>query len=177
LVMHAEGNDLPSLIIDFGSVNTDLSIFDTTLRVTGTVQGGGDTLTNTIAKALQVTPHQANLIKTKYGLYPSKHQKKVEEALNPLLTSMANEIKKMIRFYQERTGKERTLGQVIIIGGGANMPGMADFLTDKIRVPARTCNPWINLDFGELQPPHQLEKTLYATAAGLALIDPERLHQ
>jgi len=66
---------------------------------------------------------------------------------------------------------------VIIIGGGANMPGMSDFITDKIRVPARTCNPWINLDFGDLQPPHQLEKTLYATAAGLALIDPERIYR
>jgi len=175
LVMHAEGSDLPTLIIDFGSVTTDLSIYDTTLRVTGTVKGGGDTITEAVAKNLKVTKHQAHIIKTKHGLHPSKYQKKMQAAITPLLDSLAAEIKKMIRFYQERTGKERTLEQVIILGGGANMPGMTDFLTDHIRVPTRMCNPWLNLDFGDLQPPHQLEKTLYATAAGLALIKPEDL--
>jgi hypothetical protein len=56
------------------------------------------------------------------------------------------------------------------------MPGLTDFLTDHIRVPTRMCNPWLNLNFGKLQPPHQLEKTLYATAAGLALIKPEDMN-
>ena len=86
---------------------------------------------------------------------------------------MVTEIKKMVRYYQERTGEDRKLEQVIILGGGANMPGLADYLTDKIRLPTRMCNPWLNLSFGDLQPPHELEKTLYATAAGLALIEPK----
>ena len=173
LVMHAEQTDLPTLIIDFGSISTDLSIFDTTLRVTGTVSEGGDTITKAIADELKVTIKQAQTIKTKHGLGPGKRQAQIRKALEPLLNKMVIEIKKMVRFYQDRSGVEKKLEQVIILGGGANMPGLADYLTDKIRIPTRTCNPWLNLDFGDLQPPHQLEKTLYATSAGLGLVLPE----
>lgn len=175
LVMHAEQTDLPTLIIDFGSISTDLSIFDTTLRVTGTVSEGGDTITKAIADELKVTVKQGQTIKTKHGLGPGKRQAQIRKALEPLLNKMVIEIKKMVRFYQERSGVERKLEQVIILGGGANMPGLADYLTDKIRIPTRTCNPWLNLDFGDLQPPHQLEKTLYATAAGLSLVNPKEI--
>jgi type IV pilus assembly protein PilM len=173
LVMHAEQTSLPTLIIDFGSVSTDLSIFDTTLRVTGTVLEGGDTITKAIADKLKVTTKQAQIIKTKHGLGPGKRQAQIHKALTPPLDRMVLEIKKMVRFYQDRSGIDRKLEQVIILGGGANMPGLADYLTDKIRIPTRTCNPWLNLEFGELQPPHQLEKTIYATSAGLGLIDPK----
>lgn len=171
MVMHAEATDLPTLIIDFGSVSTDLSISDSVIRVTGTVNEGGDTISQGIAKQLGVTPRQAQTIKTKYGLGPSRRQKEITKAVQPMLDKMVAEVKKMVRFYQERSDKERKLEQVIILGGGANMPGLSDYLTDKIRLPTRVCNPWINLEFGSIQPPHQLEKTLYATAAGLSLVD------
>lgn len=175
LVMHAERTDIPTLIVDFGSVSTDLSIFDSVLRVTGTVGDGGDTMTKAIADELSVTPRQAQTIKTKYGLAPSKRQAEIRKAAEPMLDKMVSEVKKMVRFYQERSGEDKTLEQVIILGGGANMPGMADYLTDKIRLPVRMCNPWLNLNFDGIQPPHESEKTLYATAAGLALVTPKEI--
>lgn len=174
LVMHAEETDLPTLIIDFGSVSTDLSIFDTTLRITGTVDNGGETITKAIAKMLKVSESQAQTIKNKHGLSAGKKQAQIRKALEPMLTKMVSEIKKMVRFYQERSGEKRKLEQVIILGGGANMPGLADYLTDKIRIPTRLCNPWLNLDFSDLQPPHDSEKTLYATASGLTLATMEK---
>ena len=172
LVMHAENTDVPTLIIDFGSRSTDLSIFDKVLRVTGTVGSGGDHMTEAIAKSLSVTLQQAHTIKTKYGIDASKKQKQVIESVQPVLDRLVVEIKKMNRFYQDRSGDSKKIEQVIILGGGANMPGLADYITDKVRVATRMCNPWLNLSFGDIQPPHQLEKTLYATAAGLALIEP-----
>ena len=175
LVMHAEDTDVPTLIIDFGAVSTDLSIFDSVLRVTGTVTAGGDQMTERIAKKLQITKQQARTIKTKHGIHASKKQKEIVEAVQPLLHKLVDEVKRMDRFYQDRSNAKKKIEQVIILGGGANMPGLADYLTDKIRIPARMCNPWLNMDFGNLQPPHQLEKTLYATASGLALIQPEEM--
>ncbi len=176
LVMHAENTDVPTLIIDFGSKSTDLSIFDKVLRVTGTVGQGGDNMTDAIAKSLGVTKSQAHTIKTKYGIDASKKQKQVIEGVQPVLDKLVAEIKKMDRFYQDRSGKDSKLEQVIILGGGANMPGLADYITDKVRVATRMCNPWLNLSFGDIQPPHQLEKTLYATAAGLALVTPREIN-
>lgn len=175
LVMHAEETDVTTLIIDFGAVSTDLSIFDSVLRVTGTVAAGGDQITDRIAKKLQLTRQQASTIKTKHGIHASKKQAEIREAVEPILNKLVDEVKRIDRFYQDRSNAKKKIEQVIILGGGANMPGLADYLTDKIRIPARMCNPWLNIDFGNLQPPHQLEKTLYATASGLALIKPEEL--
>ncbi len=177
LVKHAERTDLPTLMIDFGTNSTDLSIFDRTLRVTGTITDGGDAITKIIGTKLGITPKQAQIVKTRHGLNAGKRQQQIITALEPVLDNLVEEVKRMVRFYQQRTGNKRKLEQVIIVGGGANLPGLADFLTDKIRIPTRTADPWLNLDFGKLQPPHQLEKTLYATAAGLALIQPREITQ
>ena len=176
LVMHAERTDVPTLIIDFGSVSTDLSVFDTVFRIAGTVSEGGDQMTKSLSQGLAITQRQAEALKSQSGLAPGKRQKQILETISPILTRMLGEIKKIIKFYEERSEQKRKLEQIVILGGGANMPGLADYLTDHLRLPVRMCNPWLNLDFKKLQPPHQSEKTIYATAAGLALVKPEDIH-
>lgn len=174
LVGNAEDSDIPTILIDFGSLSVDITIFDKQLIVTGTVAGGGDTFTDLIASKLDVSKQVAHTIKTKYGLSVSKKQSDIQEALNPILTSLTKEIKRMVRYYSERGDDEdRKIGQVITMGGGANLPGLSEHLTSELRLPARMCSPWTKLDFGKLQPPNDVEKTMYITAAGLALIDPK----
>ncbi len=174
-VAHADSTGVPTLIIDFGSVSSDLSVFDETVRVTGTAEGGGDTITDLIAKKMKVTERQAYTIKTRYGLNAGKKQDQIYEALDPLLKKLLSEIKKMTRFYEDRSTTKRKIEQIIILGGGANLPGLSAYLTDKIRLPARLVDPWQNLSFGNLQPPHKLETTLYTTAAGLAMASPKEI--
>lgn len=173
LVAHSEQSDVPTILIDFGSVSVDITIFDKQLIVTGTVAGGGDTFTGLIAKKLEVSDQVAHTIKTKYGLSVSKKQKDIQDALKPILGSLTKEIRKMIRYYDERTSSEGKIGQIITMGGGANMPGLSEHITSELRLPTRMCNPWANLDFGKLQPPSSIEKSMYVTAAGLSLIHPK----
>ena len=175
LVGNAERNDIPTILIDFGSLSVDVTIFDQQLIVTGTVPGGGDTFTELIAKKLDVSPQVAYTIKTKYGLGVSKKQKEIQDALNPILSSLTKEVKKMVRYYEDRGANDKKIGQVITMGGGANLPGLSEHLTNELRLPARMCSPWSNLDFGKLQPPNEIEKTMYITAAGLALINPREI--
>jgi Tfp pilus assembly PilM family ATPase len=175
LVTNAESNDIPTILIDFGSVSVDITILDKQIIVTGTVAGGGDTFTELISKKLDISKQVAHTIKTKYGLSVSKKQKDIQDALEPILASLTKEVKKMVRYYEERTGAENKIGQIITMGGGANMPGLAEHLTDELRMPARMCNPWHNLDFGKLQPPNEIEKSMYVTAAGLALLNPSEI--
>jgi len=169
VVQHADRTGVPTLIIDFGSISSDLAVFDKTIRVTGTADWGGETITADLAKALKVTARQAYTIKTRYGLNPGKKQKEITVALEPMLKRLLNEIKKMTRFYEERASASNHIEQIIVLGGGANLPGLSAYLTDQLRVPTRLINPWQNLSFGHLQPPHKLETTLYTTAAGLSL--------
>lgn len=169
IVTHADRTSVPTLIIDFGSISSDLAVYDGTIRVTGTADWGGETLTNEISSALKVSARQAYTIKTRYGLNPGKKQAEIMKALEPVLERLMNEIRRMTRFYQERSDKKQNIEQIIILGGGANLPGMSTYLTDKLRVPTRLVNPWQNITFGGLQPPHKLETTLFTTAAGLSL--------
>lgn len=175
LIAHSERDQIPTILIDFGSVSVDITIFDKQLIVTGTVAGGGDTFTELISKKLDVSNQVAHTIKTKYGLSVSKKQKDIQDALSPILNSLTKEIKKMIRYYDERTGSEGKISQIITMGGGANMPGLSELITDELRLPTRMCNPWVNLSFGKLQPPNELEKSMYVTSAGLSLINPKEI--
>lgn len=175
LVRHADRATVPTLIIDFGSISSDLAVYDATIRVTGTADWGGETLTDEIAKKIGVSKRQAYTIKTRYGLNPGKKQAEIMRALAPVFDRLMGEIKRITRFYDERTSEDKKIEQIVILGGGANLPGMSTYLTDKLRLPTRLVDPWQNLTFGHLQPPHKLEATLYTTAAGLALFNSKEL--
>lgn len=175
LFVQAEENSVPTVLIDFGSVSSDITIYDQTLVVTGTVPGGGDSFSSLISDTLNVSKQEAHVIKTKYGLGVSKKQKEIANSLAPLLDQHLKEIRRMIRYYEERSDTNRKIGQVVTMGGGANMPGLSEHLTNQLRLPVRMCNPWQRLDFGGLQPPGSVEKSMYVTVAGLALIEPAEI--
>lgn len=175
LFLQAEQSDVPTVLIDFGSVASDITIFDKTLIVTGTVPGGGDSFTKLIADALKVSPQEAHIIKTKYGLGYSKKQKEITTALDTLLSQLGKEIRRMIRYYEERSESNAKIAQIVTMGGGANMPGLSEHLTNLLRLPVRMCDPWQHLNFGKLQPPNTVEKSMYVTVAGLALANPKEV--
>lgn len=166
-------SDGASVIIDFGSQSSDISIFDKNILVTGTVQGGGAVFTGSIKSKLSVTQAEANIIKNKYGLSLSKKQKEISEALEPTLGQIVKEIRRMIRYYDERYGADKPVTQVITLGGGANMPGLAEYLTAALRMPVRHSEPWQYFDKRHLQVPSGADKPMYSTAAGLSLINPK----
>ena len=165
-------SDVASVVMDFGSLSSDISIFDKTVLVTGTVQGGGVVFTNSIRDRLGVSQTEAGLIKTKYGMGLSKKQKEITDALEPTLQPIVKEIKRMIRYYEERYGTERPISQVITMGGGANMPGLTEYMTNALRLAVRPGDPWQYFNFKGLQPPSSADKPMYATVAGLSLVNP-----
>lgn len=175
LFKNAEQSDSPTILIDFGSVSSDITIFDKTMVVTGTVSGGGDNFTGLIAEKLGVSPEEAHVIKTKYGLGYSKKQAEIQTALQPILDQLAKEVKRMIRYYEERKTSNNKIEQIITLGGGANTPGLSDHMTNALRLPVRMCDPWQSLHFGKLQPPNSVEKSMYVTVAGLSLIRPQEV--
>jgi type IV pilus assembly protein PilM len=170
LFTQSERSDIPSVLIDFGSIASDVTIYDKNLVVTGTVPAGGDSFTAAIANKLNINHDEAHIVKTKYGLGLSKKQKEISQALSPMIDAMLKEIKRMIRYYEERSGSEQQIAQVITMGGGANMPGLSEHMTNLLRLPVRMCDPWQHLSFDGIAPPNTVEKSMYVTVAGLALI-------
>ncbi len=174
LFVQSEQSDIPTILIDFGSISTDLTIYDETLVVTGNVQGGGDDFTSLIAKELGVSKEEAHIIKTKYGIGVSKKQSQITQSMAPILNAMAKEVRRMIRYYEERSN-DKKISQIVTMGGGANMPGLSEYLTNVLRLPVRMYDPWIQLSFNKLQPPSVSEKSMYVTVAGLAVVNPKEI--
>lgn len=168
-------SDVASLIIDFGSLSADISIFDQHVMVTGTAQGGGEDFTNSIKEKLGVTNKEAGLIKTRYGLGVSKRQAEIKETLEPILQQLIKEIRRMMRYYEERYGSDRPISQIITLGGGANVPGLSEYLTQSLRLAVRHQDPWEYLDHKGLQLPVAADKPMYATVAGLSLARPKEV--
>lgn len=168
-------NEIPAVLVDFGSMSTDITVHDKTVIVTSTIQRGSDIFTEVIAKALGISNEEAHVVKSKYGMGKSKKQDVILSALKPSVDQLAKEIQRMIRYHEERSVSKDKIGQIIAMGGGANMPGLSDYLTNAIRLPVRTCEPLRNFKLGKLRPPSMLEKSIYVTVAGLSLINPEEL--
>jgi type IV pilus assembly protein PilM len=168
-----DGNsDVATVIIYFGSQTADIGIYNKTTLVTGTVPAGGLVFTKLIKDKLHVSDAEAGFIKTKYGLSLSKKQKEITAALSPALQKIVTEIRRMSRYYEERYGSEHNISQVVILGGGANMPGLGDYLTNALRMPVRAHNPWNMLDYTGLEPPSGPDRLMYATVTGLSLLKP-----
>ena len=168
-------SDVPTVLVDFGSGSADITIYDNNPIVSGTAPCGGEQITRLIAEALDVTEHEAVIIKSRYGLTPSKKQSHIEAALKPPLGLLSREIRRTIRYYEERTKAKQKIAQIVVMGGGANMPGLADYLTSDLRIPVRSLDPTAYVDFGHLQPLNAGERMSYVTAAGLALYDPKEV--
>ncbi len=175
LFNHDPHSDVATVIIDFGSLTSDISIFHKEVLVTGTVAGGGLVFTNALKEKLGVTEAEAGTIKTKYGLSASKKQKEIKEILAPTLEMIVKEIRRMMRYYEERYGNQQKIGQIILLGGGANMPGLSDYFTSELRLPVRAHDPWSYVDYKGLQPPSGPDRLMYATVAGLALVEPQEV--
>lgn len=169
--MDAQSN-VPSLLIDFGTSTTDITVFNRGAVVLGTAPFGGEDITRAIGRKLAISAEEALVIKSRFGLAPSAVQKQVIAALEPALEMLIKEIRRTIRYYEQRYIKEKPISQIVTMGGGANMPGLADYLTDRLHLATRAFDPAPYIDFGHLKHFYNADRASYATAAGLALTDP-----
>jgi type IV pilus assembly protein PilM len=164
----------PTILIDIGSISIDLAVLDKTMFVNSTVVGGSDNITNLIAKQLGATQEEAYEIKNKNGIGPGDKQAQITQAVKPMLDSLVREVQKVVRYYNERQDQsQRKIVQVITIGGGVNMPGLNEYLSNELHLPTHNLNPWSKLNFGGLPLPGQTDLSMYITVAGEAILKPQ----
>lgn len=167
-----EGN-LPSLIIDIGPANTDIAVvIDGSVRLNSSTSIGGNTFTLEIAKSLNISLSNAHQLKVLNGLNAGTRQTKITNALKPTLDNILKEIQKVLRYYNERLNKDKKIEQLLIVGSGSSIPGIGEYFTNSLVMPARVASPWQKLDFGDLPPPAKQYRSRYITVAGLSIIKP-----
>jgi type IV pilus assembly protein PilM len=175
LLKTTEDADLTTLIVDIGPASTDIAILDQSIRVTGGLPVGSNTFTLDIAKHLKVPLENAHQLKVLSGLNAGPRQQKIKSALEPSLKKILTETRKVMRYYTERVDSEKKIEQLLIVGGGSNVPGIGDYFTNDLVMPARVASPWQHLNFGTLQQPAKQFRPRYITVAGLACVPPKEL--
>ena len=165
-------HDKPTVLIDFGAEATDIAVYDNTLFVNNTVQGGSNTMINSIAQNLGINREEAFKVKNEEGLKLSGHLRNIGKAVQPTLDNLIREIHKIMRYYDDRVAVGgHKISQAVMSGGGANMPGLSDYLANELGVPVRMLDPWRKINFGTLSPPDELERSMFITVAGEAVLD------
>ena len=168
-----EDGHLPSVIVDIGPASTDIAVIvGGSIRVTGGLAIGGNTFTLDIAKKLNVTLENAHQLKVLNGLSAGSRQEKITSALNPSFERIIAETRKVMRYYNERLDDDRKIEQLLVVGSGSNLPGIGEYFTDTLVMPARVASPWQKLDFGKLPQPIKQFRSRYITVAGLASVAP-----
>lgn len=167
-----EEGHLTTLIIDIGPASTDIAVLaGGAIRVSGGIGIGGNTFTLEIAKKLNIALENAHQLKVLNGLNAGPRQAKISDALRPSLQRVLAEVRKVIRYYNERLNDDMKIEQVLVVGGGSNVPGIGDYFTNELVMAARVAIPWQKLDFGKLPQPAKQFRPRYITVAGLASVN------
>lgn len=161
----------PTLVADIGAGSIDLTVHDKVIRLTDTIAIGGDSLTYQLVNDLAITREQASEIKLKFGLGPSGLQSKIEASLAKPLATIVSEMKRVLKYYQDRTSDKRQVEAIILAGGSASMPGLVEYLSKALGVPVTTADPWQGLDCKHIQAVGKDEAPMYTTAIGLARLE------
>lgn len=123
------------VIIDVGAKSTGLNIVENgLLKLSRNLNIGGDTVTNSIAQSLNITPLRAEQFKRSFGVSGATF---IPETIKPVLNLIKNETKQLLAIYRTRNVQ---VDKVYLVGGGASLPGLADFFSD-IGVPVELGNP------------------------------------
>ena len=111
---------------------------------------GGQSLSVAIARALDVTPSEATPLKHAVSLVATTLEppegvtpevlESAREAVRRELQAFARELVSSLRFYQNQPGS-LGIAEVVLTGGTAHLPGLADELQRLIGVPVRVGDP------------------------------------
>lgn len=176
LLVASESGILSTLIIDIGQAYTDIAVLDKGIvRLSGGLSIGGNTFTIDIGKHLDVPLDRAHQLKVLNGLQNGPRQEAIVTALKPSLDRICSEVRKVIRYYDERVDGSVKIEQVLVVGAGSNMPGIGDYFTNELVLPARVASPWQHFNFGSLPQPNKQFRPRYISVAGLASVHSEGL--
>jgi len=159
------------LVIDFGASGTDISVLKgNNLIFSQSIGTGSDSLTKAIANDFGLDLIQAEQYKRTYGLNKEQADGKILNALSPVMDVIINEINKTINYFRAHL-QESSPTKVILVGDGANLPGLSTYLTTKLGITSQIVNPISELKVSSILLGRiaQMSTAGFAVSIGLAM--------
>jgi type IV pilus assembly protein PilM len=155
-------------IVDFGASTTTFSVLqDLKVIYTRDFAFGGQQLTEEIMRTYGLSLEDAGRAKKEGGL-PSNYQ---PEVLDAFMDDMSQQVSRSLQFFLASGSGRDQPDQVLICGGCANIPGVADVIGSRIGVPTEIGDPLGQMKLSSRAKSHGVQKdaTALLTACGLAL--------
>ena len=162
------GNDHLIAIVDFGASNTTFSVLqDLRVIYTRDFSFGGQQLTEEIMRTYGLSLEDAGRAKKEGGL-PSNYQ---PEVLDPFIDDMTQQVSRSLQFFLASAGGREHPDQILVLGGCANIPGVADVISSKVGVPTEVGDPLGHMKVSAKAKAQgvRADATALLTAFGLAL--------
>jgi type IV pilus assembly protein PilM len=162
------GVDRNVAVVDFGASSTTFSVLRN-LKVVYTrdFAFGGQQLTEEIMRTYGLSMEEAGRAKKEGGL-PHNYQ---AEVLDPFIDDMTQQVSRSLQFYlASGTGREQP-EKILVCGGCANIPGVADVVQSRVGIEAERGDPLgqMKLSSRARAQAVQRDATALLTACGLAL--------
>lgn len=174
-------------VIDFGGSTTSVAVYEEgDLQYVGVVPIGGSSITNDLAIGLKTDPEVAEEVKVKHATaVPNGDATGVSvksgdevltfktEDINEIVEARLEEIFEGIQLHLKKAGRAGRLPSgVVLVGGGSKLKHLAEYAKDALGLAARLGKP---AGFGGVA--DDIDKSEFATAIGLMLIDAEQAPQ
>lgn len=160
-----------TMIVDIGSITTDISIVDNGLPVLNrSIDVGGLTVTKAIAASLNISQDRAEQFKRDFGLVLGETKKGIPKTIEASLGPIINEVRYVFDMYRGQSSKG--VERILLSGGSAFLPNLPDYFLSLFNVPVYIGNPWDKLEYAEdLRPMLDKIGNRMAVAVGLAMRD------
>lgn len=162
-----QGRDLLIALFEVGSQSTALQVIrnDDVIYERDQMFGGMQ-LTQQVARQYGISFEEADA-KKKSGELPSDYGVKV---LQPFMDNLAQEVGRALQFFFTSTPHNK-VDHILLSGGSAALPGLAEVVTAQTSFPCRVVNPFDGMTLAPTVDGRRLavEATSYLVATGLAL--------
>ncbi len=166
------------MIVDFGETRTGIFIVSRgVMEFTSTLDIGGVTLVETIAKSFKISFEEAEKMKRRYGLQRNTENKEIFAVLLNSVSILRDELVKHFLYWNthkdEKNGNNPQITKIILCGGGSNLTGLVDYFSVSIKCKVEMANVWVNVFNTENSVPeiNFKQAVSFADAIGLALGD------
>lgn len=164
-----EGISDPIMIFDIGASTTKLYLVDRGLvHFSHTINRGSQEITANIARMLNVSIEEAEVIKRSVGMGKTTEGIELTEAVSVVADSIFSEANRFLFDFQKKTNKN--IKSVFLTGGGSALRGFRDLAAENFKVEVVSGNP-----FEKVETPAFLEEILkvtgpeFSVAVGCAL--------
>lgn len=159
-----------TMVVDIGEKFSNIVTFRrNNIYFSRSMPVGGESLTRAISVNLGLDMASAEEYKKAYGIREMELEGKIKNAIMPVFSSMSEEIRKAMALFAENGDQKIQL--LVLSGGGAKMPGMAEELTRTLGIEVQVLQPFLKIDTTKIMAPIDLntEGYRFATATGLAM--------